>query len=60
MAKLLEEVVVVKLSRLVRDTDSNQEVMSDEQKAVISAALPALVEEVINDTSIIVELAELG
>lgn len=60
MAKLLEEVIVIRLSRLVRDTDSDQEVISAAQKEVITATLPALIEEVINDSGIIVELAELG
>lgn len=59
MAKLLEELVVVKLSRLVRDNADASSVVSEEQKAVIAATLPALIEEIIGDSSIVIELAEL-
>lgn len=59
MAKLVEEIVVVKLSKLVKDGSGNNSVLSDEQKALLLATVPALVDEVLNDSSVIVELAEL-
>ena len=61
MAKLIEELVVIKLSRMVKDSEINSaSVTTDEHKALLEATLPALIEEVINDPTIIVELSELG
>ncbi len=59
MAKLVEEIIVLKLSKLVKDSSSGNDVLSDEQKALLLATVPALVDEVLNDASVIVELAEL-
>jgi hypothetical protein len=60
MAKLIEEIIVIKLSKLVKDSDADNSVLSDEQRAVLAATAPALVEEVINDSLVVVELAELS
>jgi hypothetical protein len=60
MAKLVEEVVVIKLSRMVKDSSDADTVLTDEQRAVLEATAPALIEEVLNDGAVIVELAELG
>ena len=60
MAKLVEEVVVIKLSRMVKDSSSADTVLTDEQRAVLEATAPALIEEVLNDSAVIVELADLG
>lgn len=59
MAKLVEEIVVLKLSKLVRDGSGADNVLSDEQKALLVATIPALVDEVINDSSVVVELADI-
>ena len=59
MAKLVEEIVVLKLSKLVRDGSGTDNVLSDEQKALLVATIPALVDEVINDSSVVVELADI-
>lgn len=60
MAKLVEEIVVLKLSKLVKDNSGNDNVLSDEQKALLLATVPALVDEVLSDSSVIVELADLS
>ena len=60
MAKLIEELVVIKLSRMVKDSSDADTVLTDEQRAVLEATAPALIEEVLNDGAVIVELAELG
>lgn len=59
MAKLVEEIVVLKLSKLVKDHSGSDNVLSDEQKALLIATVPALVDEVLNDSAVIVELADL-
>lgn len=60
MAKILEEVIVIKLSRMVKDSYKSDNVVSDEQRKLIEDTIPALVEEVINDTNVVVEVAELN
>ncbi len=59
MAKLVEEIIVLKLSKLVKDNNSGNNVLSDEQKALLLATVPELIDEVLNDSAVIVELAEL-
>lgn len=60
MAKLIEEIIVIKISRLVKDADAKGQVLTDEQRELLATTAPALVEEVINDSTVVVELAELG
>jgi len=50
MAKILEEIVVIKLSKLVRDSDAGTEVASDD----IVAALQSVAEELAG-TGVVVE-----
>ena len=59
MAKLIEELVVIKLSRMVKDSSESATVLTDEQRAVLVATALALVEEVLNDSAVVVELADL-
>ena len=60
MAKLVEELVVIKLSKMVKDSAADNTVLIEEQRAVLEATAPALIEEVLNDATVMVELAELG
>lgn len=59
MAKVIEEVIIVKLSRMVKDSEKSTSVITNEQKTIVNETIPALIEEVINDTSVVVEIAEL-
>ena len=60
MAKVIEDIIVVKLSRIVKDHEDDATVVGDDVKEMLSATVPQLVEEIVNDKSVIVELAELG
>lgn len=60
MAKLIEEVVVIKLSRMVKDSSDALTVLTEEQRAILEATAPALIDEVLNDNTLVVELADLG
>ena len=60
MAKLVEELVVIKLSRMVKDSAADSAVLSNDQRSILEATAPALIEEVLNDSTVVVELAELG
>ena len=51
MAKIIEEIVVIKLSKLVRDSDVNAEIISDDTVS----ALQAVVEE-LTGAGIVVEV----
>ena len=59
MAKVLEELIVIKLSKMVKDTSVDTGVISAEQKKLIEDTIPALIEEVINDSSVVVEIPDL-
>jgi hypothetical protein len=60
MAKLIEELVVIKLSKLVKEGSGRESVLTEEQRELLAATVPALIEEVINDPLIVTELADLG
>jgi hypothetical protein len=59
MAKVLEQVIIIKLSKMVKDSNKDTSVITTDQTKLIEETIPALVEEVINDPSIVVEVAEL-
>lgn len=59
MARVLEEVIVIKLSRMVKDNDDSETVVKADQKQLIEETIPALIEEVIGDPTVIVEVADL-
>ena len=59
MAKLVEELIIIKLSRMVRDNDASSTVVEEKQRLLIEETIPALVEEVINDTGVVVEITQL-
>ena len=59
MAKLVEELIIIKLSRMVRDNDSSSSVVEEKQRLLIEETIPTLVEEVINDTGVVVEITQL-
>jgi hypothetical protein len=58
MAKVIEEVIVIKLSRMVKDSDDSNTVVDPDQRVLIEQTIPALIEEVINDSAVVVEVAE--
>lgn len=58
MAKVIEDIVVIKISRIVKDHDAVS-VLDDDAKTLLASTIPQLVEEILNDRSVIVELANL-
>ena len=60
MAKVIEDIIIVKLSRIVKDHEDDATVVGSDIKEMLSTTVPQLVEEIVNDKSVIVELAELG
>lgn len=59
MAKVIEEVIIVKLSRIVKDSSKDTTVVGKDQRKLIEETLPSVVEEVLGDNGIIVEVADL-
>jgi hypothetical protein len=59
MARVIEQVIAVKLSRIVKDNDSRESVLSDEQTLTMLSSIPELAESVIDDASVVVEVMEL-
>jgi hypothetical protein len=60
MAKVIEDIIVIKISRIVKDHEDDSSVVDSDVKQMLSTTIPQLVEEIVNDRSVIVELAELG
>lgn len=59
MARVVEQVIAIKLSRIVKDQDDREKVLSEEQKDTILASIPELAESVIDDAGVVVEVMEL-
>jgi len=59
MAKVLEQVLAIKLSRIVKDNDKRQSVLSNEQLETLLESIPQLAESAIDDGGIVVEVIEL-
>jgi hypothetical protein len=59
MAKVIEEIIVIKLSRMVKDSSDETAVVTAEQRKLIEGTIPALIDEVIGDTAIVIEVADL-
>lgn len=58
MAKIHEEYVVVKISKLVKDDAADVQIASDEIKAAIGELLSQAVADLTGDASLIVEVDE--
>jgi len=58
MAKVLEEVLVIKISKIVKDSDVSTSILDDDQKVSIEDTIPSLLDEMINDKTVVVEIAE--
>jgi hypothetical protein len=56
MARVIEETITIKLSKIIRDSDKNTEMVTDEQMQLIIATVPSVIDEVLNDNKIIVEV----
>lgn len=59
MAKVIEQVIAIKLSKIVKDDDHQQTVLNTEQAETLITAIPTLAESALNDNSIVVEILEL-
>lgn len=56
MARLIEQVIAIKLSRIVKDDDARTSVLSDEQASSLLSSIPELTESIVDDAGLVVEV----
>lgn len=59
MARVLEQVIAIKLSRIVKDSDGRASVLSPESISMLLSGIPELAEGIIDDPGVVVEVTEL-
>ena len=59
MAKIIEQIIAVKLSKIVKNDDETSSILDGDTMSALLASIPELAESVINDSGIIVEAIEL-
>lgn len=59
MAKIIEQVFAIKLSRIVNDRSDLQSFLSADQIQSIVDSVPQLIESIVDDSSVIVEVIEV-
>lgn len=59
MAKVVEQIIAIKFSKIVKDAESDTSVITDEQMAMLGQSIPELADSILDDAGIIVELADL-
>ena len=59
MAKVLETVIAVKISKIVKDNNDNSGAITVDQFISLVEGIPQLAESVINDPAVVVEIMEL-
>lgn len=59
MARVVEQVIAIKLSRIVKDSDSRGSVLSPESISMLLSSIPELAEGIIDDPGVVVEVTEL-
>lgn len=59
MARVVETILAVKLSRIVKDSSEDAVAVSEDAMIAIVEAIPQLVESVIDDPAVVVEVMEL-
>jgi len=56
MAKVIEQVITIKFSKMVKNSEGSETVISDEVLATLIEALPQVCDEVIADAAVISEV----
>jgi hypothetical protein len=56
MARVIEQVIAVKISRIVKDSDQQEMVLTDEQLSTLIASIPDLAESIVDEPGLVVEV----
>lgn len=59
MAKVIEQIIAIKFSKIVKDSESDKSVISDDQMSMLSQSVTELAESVIDNSSIVVEVIDI-
>ena len=59
MARVVEQVIAIKLSKIVKDSDKRELVLDQQQTETLLSSIPELAESAINDPSVVIEIIEL-
>lgn len=59
MAKVIEQIVAIKLSKIVKDSETAQNVLDSEQQEDFVSNLSNLAESALNDPTVVVEVFKL-
>jgi len=59
MAKVIEQIIAIKFSKIVKDSESDKNVISDDQMTMLSQSVTELAESIIDDSSIVVEVIDI-
>lgn len=58
MAKIIEQLLEVKFSKIVKDSEESSNVLTDEMLEGLLASIPELAESIIDDVNIVVEVVD--
>jgi hypothetical protein len=58
MAKILEQIIAIKLSKIVKNDTAQDTVITADQLAALLTSIPELAESIIDDSSVVVELMD--
>jgi hypothetical protein len=59
MAKIIEQIIAVKLSKIVKNNDESVNILELDTMNALLSSIPELAESIINDSGVIVEAIEL-
>lgn len=59
MAKIIEQIIAIKLSKIVKDSHDDESVLTSAQKDTLVESIPELAESIVDDTSVIVEVIDI-
>jgi hypothetical protein len=59
MARVLEQVLAIKLSKIVKDHNTQTSVIDKDQLATLLASIPELAESILDDGAVVIEVMEL-
>ena len=60
MAKVIEQIIAIKFSKIVKDSKSDKSVISDDQMSMLSQSVTELAESIVDNSSIVVEVIDIN
>lgn len=60
MAKVIEQIIAIKFSKIVKDSDSDTNVISNDQMSMLSQSVTELAESIVDNSSIVVEVIDIN